>query len=188
MLRTAGAAGADGVLLGPGCVDAYNPKTVRGGMGAHLRLPIQTANWEQINAINSRNGRLAGGSGWGNELHGRFLDITLRPSSLAARRAALGSRRNKLATGPIAIPMHAATESLNAAVAAAVILFEAARQQANKELANPLFTQFTFLIASSTQSKSRSGMLVCCIINETAMAFLTSPFIMVTMNIDPAAI
>ncbi|MBK7917308.1 MAG: RNA methyltransferase [Chloroflexi bacterium] len=34
MLRTAAAAGVDGVLLGPGCVDPFNPKVLRGSMGA----------------------------------------------------------------------------------------------------------------------------------------------------------
>lgn len=40
MLRTAVAAGVDGVLLTPGSVDATNPKVVRGSMGALLRLPV----------------------------------------------------------------------------------------------------------------------------------------------------
>ncbi len=40
ILRSAAAAGVDAALLGPGCVDVYNPKVVRSAMGAHLRLPI----------------------------------------------------------------------------------------------------------------------------------------------------
>ncbi|MBK8988885.1 MAG: RNA methyltransferase [Chloroflexi bacterium] len=51
MLRAAAAAGVDGVLLGPGCVDVYNPKALRGGMGAHLRLPIQALDWPEIRPL-----------------------------------------------------------------------------------------------------------------------------------------
>ena len=54
-----------------------------------------------------------------------------QPSALIIGGEASGAstQARKLATGAIAIPMHAATESLNAAVAAAVIMFEAARQR-----------------------------------------------------------
>ncbi len=48
ILRAASAAGADGVLLGPGCVDPWNPKVARGSMGALLRLPVRSASWEEI--------------------------------------------------------------------------------------------------------------------------------------------
>src|SRR3982750_1950144 len=40
ILRTAAAAGVDAVLLSPTCADPYNPKALRGGMGAHFRVPI----------------------------------------------------------------------------------------------------------------------------------------------------
>src|SRR5690606_1435329 len=51
VLRAASAAGANGVLLGPGCVDPYNPKVVRGSMGAILRLPVQAASWDEIDRL-----------------------------------------------------------------------------------------------------------------------------------------
>ena len=40
VLRTAAAAGVQAVLLAPGCADAWSPKVLRAGMGAHFRLPI----------------------------------------------------------------------------------------------------------------------------------------------------
>lgn len=127
LLRTAAAAGVDGVLLGPGCVDPYNPKVVRGAMGAHMRLPLVTADWPQIAAITNH------------------LDVYLATASAAQpytavdwrRRCALivgneargaGADGRALGQG-IAIPMAPGAESLNAAVAAGVILFEAARQR-----------------------------------------------------------
>ena len=128
MLRTAGAAGVEGVILGPGCVDAYNPKAVRGGMGAHLRLPIQTASWAEIRQLT------AGMDVWLAAADGERWYTAVswtQPSALiiGGEASGAGSKARQLATSAIAVPMHAATESLNAAVAAAVILFEAARQR-----------------------------------------------------------
>lgn len=128
ILRTAAAAGADGVLLGPGSVDPYNPKVVRGSMGAILRLPVWQENWEVI-------GRLAAG-----------LDVWLaaardgvaytavdwkRPAAVLVGSEAqgAGAQAERLATGRVTIPMRGATESLNAAMAAGILLFEAARQR-----------------------------------------------------------
>src|SRR4030067_1514532 len=58
LLRSAAASNVDAVLLAPGTVDAFNPKVVRGAMGAHFRVPILAENWEQIAA------RVAGMSVW----------------------------------------------------------------------------------------------------------------------------
>lgn len=128
MLRTAAAAGADGVLLSPGCVDPYNPKAVRAGMGAHLRLPVHQLEWPEIADV-SRGVQVwlatAGGTLPYTGVNWR------RPSALIVGSEAhgAGGEAASLAAGTIYIPMYAATESLNAAVAAGVILFEAARQR-----------------------------------------------------------
>lgn len=128
MLRTAAAAGAEGVLLGPGCVDPYNPKVVRGGMGAHLRLPIHRLSWPEIR---SKTEKLAV---WVAAADGDlpYSDVNWRqPSALiiGSEATGAGERAEATAGGRVYIPMHAATESLNAAMAAGVILFEAARQR-----------------------------------------------------------
>ncbi len=135
MLRTAGAAGVDGVLLGPGCVDAYNPKAVRGGMGAHLRLAIQTVNWDEIRQLT------AGMPVWLAAADGEaaYTAVSWLPPSaliIGGEASGAGEQARHLATGTIHIPMQAATESLNAAMAAAVILFEAARQRQGNKLEN----------------------------------------------------
>jgi RNA methyltransferase, TrmH family len=128
ILRTAAAAGADGVLLGPDNVDPYNPKTIRGSMGAILRLPILAANWEVIHRLVSdmvvwlavaRDGTA-------------YSDVDWRvPSAVLIGNEALGAgaQAERLATGRVTIPMRDDTESLNAAVAAGILLFEAARQR-----------------------------------------------------------
>lgn len=128
VLRTAAAAGADGVLLAPGCVDAYNPKVVRGGMGAHLRLPIVAASWLEIETLATPLVTwLAAADG---ETHYDKVNWR-RPSALivGSEAAGAGPEAIALAAGSISIPMHKDTESLNAAAAAAIILFEAARQR-----------------------------------------------------------
>ena len=50
ILRTAAAAGVQAVILTPGTTDAFAPKVVRSGMGAHLRLPVIEMTWEQLHA------------------------------------------------------------------------------------------------------------------------------------------
>ncbi|MDO8752815.1 MAG: RNA methyltransferase, partial [Anaerolineales bacterium] len=48
LLRTAAAAGVQAVLLPPETTDAFAPKVVRSGMGAHFRLPIHSMSWDEI--------------------------------------------------------------------------------------------------------------------------------------------
>ncbi len=129
LLRTAAAAGVDEVLLGPGTVDVYNPKVVRAAMGAHFRISIISLTWQSIAK------RLAGMQVWLADSKGERtyteLDWTV-PSALLIGGEAEGAspEANGLASGRVRIPLGNEVESLNAAVAAAVILFEAARQRA----------------------------------------------------------
>jgi TrmH family RNA methyltransferase len=128
ILRTAAAAGVDVMFLAPGCVDPFNPKVLRSGMGAHFRLPIVRLNW---NDISQRLGEmpmyLADAEG---DKRYHEVDWT-RPSALIiggeARGAEMEARQR--ANAVIFIPMGDAAESLNAAVAAGVILFEMRRQR-----------------------------------------------------------
>ena len=132
ILRAASAAGADGVLLGPGCVDPYNPKVARGSMGALLRLPVRAATWSEIG---EEIGALATGLDvWLAAAEGGAPYTTVdwrRPAAvlIGGEAHGAGAAAEQLATGRVTIPMHDATESLNAALAAGIILFEAARQR-----------------------------------------------------------
>ena len=128
MLRTAAAAGVDAVLLAPGCVDAYNPKAVRGSMGALLRLPVKALNWEEIGEVVRDTAVYTATI----DADTAYTQVNWqRPSSLIIGSEAHGisPAARQLADTAITIPMHAATESLNAAVSAGIILFEAARQR-----------------------------------------------------------
>ena len=128
ILRAASAAGAQGVLLGPGCVDPTNPKVVRGSMGAILRLPLRAADWPEIAEL------VAGLDVWLAAARDGVAYSAVdwqRPAALLIGGEAHGAgpAAERLATGRITIPMRDATESLNAAVAAGILLFEVARQR-----------------------------------------------------------
>lgn len=127
LLRTAGAAGVQVVLLASGCVDPYNPKVLRGGMGAHFRLPIVEGKWYEIQQYCEKLAFfIAAGDG-----EKRYSDVDwTQPWALVIGSEAHGASQPARALGTLVrIPMASATESINAAVAAGVILFEAQRQQ-----------------------------------------------------------
>lgn len=133
LLRTAGAAGVELVVLAPGCVDPYNPKVMRAAMGAHFRVPVIEAEWSVIKSYcEGISVRLATGDG---DVAYTAVDWT-KPWALIIGNEAhgAGSQAGSTASERIAIPMAAATESINAAAAAAVILFEAQRQQLSQIL------------------------------------------------------
>ena len=129
LLRTAAAAGVDQVLFAPGCVDPFNGKVMRAAMGAHFRVPIRIlAHWEAVRAALPAGQLLYVASAEGGILYDE-VDWG-QPSALvlgSEARGASSPMREKAAA--IAIPMAAATESLNVAAAGAVILYEAARQR-----------------------------------------------------------
>jgi len=128
LLRTAEAAGVEEVLLAPGTVDPYNPKVVRGAMGTHFRLPIHAQGWSEIaDALCGMRILLA-------DVQGKqvYDKVDWRaPSALIVGGEAEGAstRARELASTTVSIPMQGGTESLNAAIASAIILFEAARQR-----------------------------------------------------------
>jgi TrmH family RNA methyltransferase len=130
ILRSAEAAGAGLVCLAPGTVDPYNPKVVRGAMGAHFRLPLANPDWPAIaNRVTGRAVWLADAAG---DVTYDAVDWT-QPSALVVggETTGVGREASLLATGRVSIPMATGAESLNAAMAATVLLFEAARQRRN---------------------------------------------------------
>ncbi len=132
LLRSAAASDVDVVLLSPETVDAYNPKVVRSAMGAHFRLPITEATWAEIaERVRDLNLYLAASDG---DLRYSAVDWT-QSSALIVSSEAIGASKDaaQLATQRIAIPLSREVESLNAAVAASVILFEAQRQRSSNK-------------------------------------------------------
>ncbi len=133
ILRTALAADVAEVLLTPDCVDCFNPKVVRAASGAHIALPIETQlSWQAIaNKVTSHcnDGQRVFLAQAGSP-HLYFEQDLKRPFALIIGNEAHGPSQEarKLATLPIAIPLANGVESLNAAIAAGIVLFEAIRQ------------------------------------------------------------
>lgn len=129
LLRTAAAAGIGDVLLTPGCAQAWSPRVLRAGMGGHFALRIH----EQLDAMDTLR-RYEGeilATGVGLTAFDLYaLDLGGPVAWLfGAEGKGLSEALAKLATRRVTIPMAAAVESLNVAVAAAVCLFEQRRQR-----------------------------------------------------------
>lgn len=132
ILRSAAAAGTQAVLLTPGTTDPFSPKVLRSAMGAHFRLPILTMDWKEIGAVCTRKNNplsiLVSDAQQGESCF--QMDLT-RPIALVIGGEAEGitNEARQFASGWIKIPMPGKSESLNAAAAASILLFETVRQR-----------------------------------------------------------
>lgn len=134
VFRSAEAAGASGILMSKDCVDVYNPKVIRSTMGAIFRLPF----FRTDNLPAAVKELKAGGL----RVYAAHLEGRRTYDGEDYRRGCaflIGNEGNGLrpevaecADCRIRIPMEGCTESLNAAVAASILLFEAARQRRGK--------------------------------------------------------
>ena len=128
MLRTALAAGVDAVFCPPETADAFAPKVLRAGMGAQFRLPIHSLDWDLI----------------APHLEPLQVYLAAMDEGLACTQAnfrpplalivgseaeGAGPQARRLANACVHIPMPGGSESLNAAVAAGILLFEVLRQR-----------------------------------------------------------
>ena len=125
VIRTAAAMGVDTVLLCGACADVYSPRTARATMGAVFREKIIRCTVAEARAFADRNGLKL----YGAALSDRAADIRDLPLKNAV--VAIGSEGNGLSgellhscNGELIIPMSPGSESLNAAVAAAIVLWE----------------------------------------------------------------
>ncbi len=133
LLRTSAAAGADAIILTPQCADVYSPKVVRAGMGAHFKLAILHKTWQEImHLCHSRPEQPAQLLVSDAENGAPCWQLNLRqPLALVIGSEAEGvsSTAQQAADQRIMIPMPGQVESLNAAVAAGILLFEVVRQR-----------------------------------------------------------
>jgi TrmH family RNA methyltransferase len=130
ILRTALAAGVDAVLLPPGTVDPFSPKVVRAAMGAHFHLPLLSLDWETIaSLVKSKTLACFLADSTAGQPYDR-VDFTASLALIIGGEAyGAGSKALVLNPQPVHIPMVGPVESLNASVAAAILIFEAARQR-----------------------------------------------------------
>lgn len=131
IIRTADAAGLGGVLLSPGCVELYNPKTVRSSMGSFFRMDIaENITYDKISEFQQYGFQIL--SGVLNEKTVEYTDVDMTLPSIIV----IGNESNGVSDEIIAmsdkcikIPILGGAESLNAAIAAAVIMYELLRQR-----------------------------------------------------------
>ena len=140
ILRTAAAASVQAVLLPPGSADPYAPKVLRSAMGAHFRLPVHSLDWEALRTyLNPPQPALAPAVFLADAAGGQpYTQADLRrPLALVigGEAAGAGAEMAALAQTRLHIPMPGGAdtgrpvESLNAAVAAAILMFEVVRQR-----------------------------------------------------------
>lgn len=131
IFRTAEAAGISGIILSRDCVDIYNPKVIRSTMGAVFRIPFFCTDDLPgcIGEIRQKGvtvyaAHLQGSNSYDKEDYtgGCAFLIGNEGNGLREEVAECADRR-------VLIPMLGKAESLNAAVASAVLMFEAARQR-----------------------------------------------------------
>ena len=128
LMRSAAAAGAEIIVLGPGSVDAYNPKTVRASAGAcfAVRIVEGVPAVEALEALGSAGVQRVGALATGGSAP-EALDLA-RPTALVLGHEVHGLAADLPLDAMVSVPMDAA-ESLNVAMAGTVLLFEAARQR-----------------------------------------------------------
>lgn len=133
IFRTAEGAGVHGIIMSRDCVDIYNPKTIRSTMGSIYRVPFCVCEnlpgvLEQLDGAGVRT--------YAAHLQGK--NTYDRESYLGGTAFLIGNEGNGLsqeisarASCKIRIPMEGQLESLNAGVAAAILMYEAGRQRRN---------------------------------------------------------
>ncbi len=144
ILRSAWAAGETSVYLTEGSVDFYSPKVVRAGMGAHFKVPAALGQtWEQLGEKLEKGGVeqiLLADSGDEpipvsknqNLPEVSYYEVDWnKPTAVIIGNEAhgAGAEARKAATHQLRIPMPGGAESLNASVAASLVIFEALRQR-----------------------------------------------------------
>lgn len=131
ILRTAEGAGVDGIILSRGCVDLYNPKTIRSTMGSVYRMPfLYTETLADVLPVLGKKGirtyaaHLQGQKDYDQE------DYRTGCAFLIGNEGnGLSGELSRQADAWIRIPMKGKLESLNAAVAASILMYEVFRQR-----------------------------------------------------------
>ena len=130
IIRTANAAGANGVILTKGTVDVYNEKTLRSTMGSIFKIPvIIDENLEFVSELKSSGFKLICSS---LDTDKNFYGVNLSGKVIIA----VGNEGNgisdeiyNISDEKVKIPMPGSAESLNVGIAAGIMMFEVVRQK-----------------------------------------------------------
>lgn len=133
IIRTAEGAGVTGIIMSRDCVDVYNPKVIRSTMGSIYRMPVwyvqdlkTTVLQLKENGIRTYAAHLEGKADYDKADYRGACAFLIGNEGNGLRKEVA-----ELADEYIRIPMEGQVESLNAAIAATVLMFEAGRQRRN---------------------------------------------------------
>ncbi|MBR6704412.1 MAG: RNA methyltransferase [Lachnospiraceae bacterium] len=131
LFRTAEAAGAGGIILSEGCADPYSPKVLRATMGAVFRMPFVISGdlKETARQLKADGFAVYAAHLKGEDLYAEAAFPEKCAFLLGNEGNGLSDEVSALADRLIRIPMEGRTESLNVAVAGALLLYEARRQK-----------------------------------------------------------
>ncbi len=128
ILRTADAFDCDGVFLLPGCADLYHPKTLRAAMGVHFRRSLIRCDLEPLDAALKRARVPLRAAALGEDAEDiRCADLSRCAVVIGSEGQGVSPEVLSRCERPLRIPMSGRCESLNAAAAAAVVLWEMRR-------------------------------------------------------------
>jgi TrmH family RNA methyltransferase len=132
LVRSAEAFGATGVLTTPGTVSAWNQKALRASVGSVFRVPVVAVDASEMEALKRRGVRLIAAVGFEDAgvIAAQEMDFTGACAMMIGNEGAgLGAEWISMCDARVTIPCPGPVESLNAAVAGSLLLYEASRQR-----------------------------------------------------------
>ncbi|HWZ01350.1 MAG TPA: RNA methyltransferase [Edaphobacter sp.] len=132
LVRSAEAFGATGVLTTPGTVSAWNQKALRASVGSVFRVPVVAVDASEVEGLKERGVRLVAAVGLDGEgvVAAQEMDFMAGCAVMIGNEGAgLSAEWIAMCDARVTIPCPGAVESLNAAVAGSLLLYEASRQR-----------------------------------------------------------
>lgn len=131
IVRTAEAAGVTGIIMSKDCVDIYNPKVVRSTMGGIFRVPFMYTEdlHSTMKDLQSKNVTLYAADLFGSEVYDSFAYKKATAFLIGNEGNGLLRETAEASDKRVFLPMEGKVESLNASVAASVLMYEAYRQR-----------------------------------------------------------
>jgi RNA methyltransferase, TrmH family len=131
LVRSAEAFGAAGILTTPGTVSAWNQKALRASVGSVFRMPVVGVTSDDVADLKTHGIRLIAAVGGTDATPAQDVDFSKACALLIGNEGAgLGAEWMRMADERVTIPCPGPVESLNAAVAGSLLLYEASRQRA----------------------------------------------------------
>ncbi len=133
ILRAGEGAGIAGVIADAGTADLWNPKTIRSTMGSVFRVPFLTCGslTEVIPRLRSAGAEIFAASPAAGRTYDECSFLGPCAFLIGNEGNGLSNEISALATQTLTIPMEGEVESLNASLAASLLMYEAARQRRN---------------------------------------------------------